>query len=196
MQIECIAVQTTLQERADLLGDPLDPGEHRQTDQAWPAGSNSEVARYADVDHFRREEWWLTPADLKPDVHSAESGERSRMHEWVLQALPAGVHDADIGDDAPAVELREERGAHWTVANTPSGDDDCIEIGGQPWAAVDQRHDGAAFEREHLAEGRGPHQQLALGRPGPSKVLGRAGFARAFVTSALPARSASEKREA
>ena len=49
MQIERIAVQTALQERADLLGDPLDPGEYRQADQAWPAGNNSDVARYAHV---------------------------------------------------------------------------------------------------------------------------------------------------
>src|SRR5712691_11088414 len=124
MQIERIAVQAALQERADLLGDPLDPGEHRQADQAWPTGSYMDVARDADVHEFRREEWWLSPADLKPDVHIAQTGERSRVHEWVLQALLAGVHDADIGDDVPAVELCEERGAHLTVANRPSGDND------------------------------------------------------------------------
>jgi len=57
----------------------------------------------------------------------------------------------------PTLELCEERGSHLTVANGASSDDDRIEVGGQARAAIDQRHDCAALEREHLAEGGRAH---------------------------------------
>ena len=97
---------------------------------------------------------------LKPDVHFPDTGEGAHLHEWVLQALPARVQDADLGNDSPTVELCEERGAHLTVPNCASGDDDRVEVGGQPGAAVDQGHDRAALEREHLADRLMAHQQL------------------------------------
>jgi hypothetical protein len=52
---------------------------------------NLDVTWDTDLDEVRREEWRLSPADLKPDVHRADSGEGPHLHEWELQAPQTGV---------------------------------------------------------------------------------------------------------
>lgn len=97
VEIERIAVEPALQERTDLLSHPLNSGEDRQTNQAWPPRGEPDVPRDADLHKLRRKERWLAPADLEPDVHRAEAGERPHLYEWVLQALRTRIHDADVG---------------------------------------------------------------------------------------------------
>ncbi len=78
----------------------------------------------------------------------------------VLQALPPRIHEADVGDDPPTVEIGEERRANLAVANRASGDHDGVEVSGKARAPVDQGHDRAALEREQLADRGMAHQQL------------------------------------
>jgi hypothetical protein len=41
----------------------------------------------------------------------------------------SGIHDPNIGDDAPAPEVREECGADLPVAHRASRDNDRVEVG-------------------------------------------------------------------
>ncbi len=118
MQVEGIAIQSALQERTDLLGDPLDPSEDRKLDQARPACAELDVAWDANLHELCGHERRFAPAQLEADIHVAESGEGAHLHEGVLQALSPWVHDPDVGDDPPTVELCAERRAYVTVPDS------------------------------------------------------------------------------
>jgi len=49
IQVERVAIKTTLQESADLFSDPLDSRDHTQSNEAWPSRGDLNVPRDADI---------------------------------------------------------------------------------------------------------------------------------------------------
>jgi hypothetical protein len=49
-----------------------------------------DVARDADLNEFRREEWRLSPTDLKPDVYGAETGKGPHLRMGTANSADRG----------------------------------------------------------------------------------------------------------
>jgi len=128
MKIESILIQPTLEKRADLLSDPLDPGNHRESDEMRSAGPELNFAWNANLNHVRRHQRSLSPTDLDTDVYVTQARERSDTDEGILKTLPSGIHNADVANDLAASDVGQECCAHLPVANSTSGYHYGVEI--------------------------------------------------------------------